>query len=111
MSKKIDKAEMTKLKFDLRQEWKDDDTAVINQTDQKCDGLRFNIDKLASAFEEHRTKHFADIVHRVSVLEKNVRTLTNTVNQLKGANFNNNDDDVEKRKLAHFQEKVANLEN
>ena len=77
--------------------------------EQKCDGIRFDLDRLSSSFDEHKNKHFADLAHRVQVLEKTVRTLTNTVNQMKGLHANP-DGDMDKKKLNSLLAKVSDVE-
>ena len=65
LSKKADTAAISQLKFDLRQLWREDDESSVVRFEQKCDGLRFDLDRLSSAFDEHTKKTFNDLAHRV----------------------------------------------
>jgi len=97
---------ISQLKFDLKQEWREDDESLQTQVSQKCDGIRFDLERLTSSFDEHKSKQFAELLHRVSALEKTVRTLINTVNKFKGDDNKHADSSNDKQALRQLEARV-----
>lgn len=80
---KCDKADLEKLRFEVKQYTDDEINKLRREMQDSLEGLRFEIERLRAEFENFKNRDFADIVSRVSALEKKVSTLINTVGNIK----------------------------
>lgn len=101
IKKKCDKFDLNALKEEMRREWSQDDRDQRKEIDASLDGLRFEIERTKNDFESFKSKEHAELMQRVSTLEKKMTNLMTTVHNLKmPADTGNNVDDGLLRELA-----------
>lgn len=75
LKNKVSKADLEKLRLDLIAYTDKECAGLEKRTEDKLDGLRYEIERLRADFENFKNKDFADLVARVAALEKKFATL------------------------------------
>jgi len=76
IKKKCDKFDLNAVKEELRREWSQDIRDMRKEIDASLDGLRFEIERTKNDFDSFKLKEHAELMQRVSILEKKLTHLT-----------------------------------
>ena len=76
IKKKCDKFDLNAVKEELRREWSQDMHDMRKEIDASLDGLRFEIERTKNDFDSFKLKEHAELMQRVSILEKKLTNLT-----------------------------------
>lgn len=73
--KKVDKSDLEKVKLDCNKYTDKTEGLLKKELDQHINAIKFEHDRLTAEFEQHKSVDFAEIVTKVSLLEKKVQQL------------------------------------